>query len=174
MKDRVKELIENHTIDELAQMVADLEAELSVKENMKIVEDCIKKDDEELNREVYKFAFDVSEHLTEQIEELYAEVNELHKEIAGIRERLSDDSVDNLQKQENEIGKPFVEIRKKRTRPVKMTIHGVKPHKTDLSDLFDELIGARGEELSRVTFENVQEMPLFAEFLRTRYGGSYE
>jgi len=155
MKDKIKELVENHTIDELAQMVIDLEAELSVKENMKIVEDCIKKDDEELDREVYKFAFDVSEHHSEQLIELYKEVSELRREVTEIKARLSDDSEDYLERQEDEIDKAFAELRKKRTRPVKMTIN-----EADLSDMFDELTKSRERERS--------EMPRFYDIFNPR------
>ena len=127
MKDRVKELIENNTMDELAQMVVDLEAELSIKENMKIVEDCIKKDEKE---EDFGYRYLRASVLAYQkeIPKLRKEIESLHKEVAEIKVRLSDSFTD-----------------ERHTNPVKMTIHG-----DDLSDMFDELTGSRERERSEM------------------------
>lgn len=154
MKDRVKELIENNTMDELAQMVVDLEAELSVKENMKIVQDCIKKDEKE---EDFGYRYLRASVLAYQkeIPKLRKEIESLQKEVAEIKERLSDYSADDLEKQEDEIEKAFAEIRNNRTRPVKMTIH-----EADLSDMFDELTKSRDMERS--------EMPWFYDIFNPR------
>lgn len=125
MQERIKELIENHTIDELAQMVVDLEAELSVKENMKIVQDCIKKDEKE---EDFGYRYLRASVLAYQkeIPKLRKEIESLQKEVAEIKERLSDSCTD-----------------KHTTRPVKTTIH-----EDNLSDMFDELTKSRDRERS--------------------------
>lgn len=127
MKDRVKELIENNTMDELAQMVVDLEAEMSVKENMKIVEDCIKKDEKE---EDFGYRYLRASVLAYQkeIPKLRKEIENLQKEVAEIKERLYDSYTD-----------------KHPIRPVKMTIH-----EADLSDMFDELTKSRDREWSEM------------------------
>lgn len=127
MQERIKELIENHTIDELAQKVVDLEAELSVKENMKIVQDCIKKDEKE---EDFGYRYLRASVLAYQkeIPKLRKEIESLQKEVTEIKEKLSDSFTD-----------------KHHTNPVKMTIHG-----DDLSDMFDELKKSRDRELSEM------------------------
>ena len=127
MKDRIKELIENNTMDELAQMVIDLEAELSVKENMKIVQDCIKKDEKE---EDFGYRYLRASVLAYQkeIPKLRKEIESLQNEVAEIKGRLSDSFTD-----------------KHHERPVKMTIH-----EADLSDMFDELTKNRDVERSEM------------------------
>lgn len=127
MKDRVKELIENNTIDELAQMVVDLEAEMSVKENMKIVEDCIKKGEKEKDFD-YRYLRASVLAYQKEIPKLRKEIENLQKEVAEIKVRLSDSCTD-----------------KYHTRPVKMTVH-----EADLSDMFDELTKSRDRELSEM------------------------
>lgn len=152
MQERIKELIENHTIDELAQMVVDLEAELSVKENMKIVEDCIRKDKEESENEIEKIHSTLRCHAKE-LSGLLRKFLLIRKEIDEIREEISeigeknDKEENHLHEQENEMDKAFTEIRKKRTRPVKMTIH-----EADLSDMFDELTKSRERERSEMSW----------------------
>lgn len=126
MKDRVKELIENNTMDELAQMVVDLEAEMSVKENMKIVEDCIKKDEKEDFGYRYLRASVLA--YQKEIPKLRKEIENLQKEVAEIKVRLSDSCTD-----------------KHPARPVKMTIN-----EDDLSDMFDELTKSRDRERSEM------------------------
>lgn len=127
MKDRVKELIENNTMDELAQMVVDLEAEMSVKENMKIVEDCIKKDEKEEDF-VYRYLRASVLAYQKEIPKLRKEIEILQKEVAEIKVRLSDSCTD-----------------KHPARPVKMTIN-----EDDLSDMFDELTKSRDRERSEM------------------------